>query len=405
MKSSYAAILFLVIFFLPCNQIPASSAEDQLTSLISSGGYVVMAGRKEIAEYRSSQPFIPASTIKIATTLAALEILGASQRFKTEFYLRDKTILTIKGYGDPFLTSEYIPAIAAALKQNGIRTISEVILDESFFRLSGPADGSRNSANPYDAINAALAVNFNSLPLLKYDTGSIASGEMQTPVLPLMKEIGGDLEAGRHRLNVSAFARQNGISNVLRYTAELFISIFQAEGIKVSGSYRAGTIGDKDILVYTHRSHKTTTEVVRGCLRYSNNFIANQLFLLIGVKRYGPPATWKKAREAMKTFLQSRLGLGSDLLHLVEGSGLSRNNRATPALMIAVLEAFKPYAALLPENSDVIMKSGTLSEVHNYAGYFKGKTSLDPFVIFLNQPINNRKQILSLLRGVYRGEP
>jgi D-alanyl-D-alanine carboxypeptidase/D-alanyl-D-alanine-endopeptidase (penicillin-binding protein 4) len=394
--------LFLWAFSLPPIALDGFCAEIHPADLISSGGYVVRAGPEAIAEYHSTQAFIPASIIKIATVFAALEIMGPSHRFKTEFYLRDKTILTIKGYGDPFLTSEYIPAIATALKKSGITTISQIILDDSFFRGIAAGEGNSNSENPYDSLNSALGVNFNALPLFKYDSGAIVSGEAQTPLLPIMEDIGASLEPGRHRVNVSAFPQRDGISNILRYTGELISTIFRTEGIEVTGSYRGGTRSEKDTLVYTYRSFKTVAEVSRSCLEYSNNFIANQLFLLSGVKRFGPPATWEKGRKAIRGILQKELGPTSDQLHLVEGSGLSRDNRGTPAGIIALLEAFIPSASLLPEEDGILLKSGTLVGVHNYAGYFRGVTGPDPFVLLLNQPANNRKQLLTLLKDVHR---
>ncbi len=391
-------ILILWAFLLFSHPAGADPVEGRLASLITSGGCMAMAGRQEIVAYGSTSSFIPASTIKIATTLAALETLGPLHAFKTEFYLRDHSILIIKGYGDPFLTSEYLPAIAAALRQRGIASISSIILDDSFFQLEAAPDGSANSDNPYDALNAALAVNFNALPLVKSAAGEIISGEEQTPLLPLMREVGENLAPGSYRLNVSAFPQQGPESNILRYAAELFIALFRSGGMAVADSWQRGTTDSADVLLYTHQSPKNTTEVVRSCLRYSNNFIANQLFLLSGAKRYGPPATWNKGRDAMKVFLQEKIGPGSEMLHLVEGSGLSSKNRATPRAMIQLLQAFRPYASLLEEKDGVLLKSGTLSEVYNYAGYFKNDTALDPFIILLNQPLNNRKEILFLLR-------
>ncbi|MGA7279461.1 MAG: D-alanyl-D-alanine carboxypeptidase, partial [Desulfocapsaceae bacterium] len=107
-----------------------------------------------IAELAADQHFIPASIVKIATALTVLEILGPDHRLKTEFFLRDQSILCIKGYGDPFfvseIVSETVTAISASLKDRGINEIDDLILDESFFALeqSYPA-GSEQSDNPY----------------------------------------------------------------------------------------------------------------------------------------------------------------------------------------------------------------------------------------------------------------
>jgi D-alanyl-D-alanine carboxypeptidase/D-alanyl-D-alanine-endopeptidase (penicillin-binding protein 4) len=151
-----------------------------------------------------------------------------------------------------------------------------------------------------------------------------------------------------------------------------------------------------------HLSSPTLTEAVRAMLEYSNNFIANQLFLTCGAKRFGSPATWDKGREAMTPFLQERVGLDSGSYTVEEGSGLSRKNRVTPQAMLAILHAFRPYAALMPMRDGVMVKTGTLRGVYTYAGYFQSPQGLDPFVLMLNQPENSRDRLLHHLEELHR---
>nr|MBC8342576.1 hypothetical protein [Bacteroidota bacterium] len=66
--------------------------------------------------------------------------------------------------------------------------------------------------------------------------------------------------------------------------------------------------------------------------------------------------------------------------------------------MMAVLEKFKKYQYLLTEKKGVLVKSGTLTGVYNYAGYIKTATGLFPYTILLNQKRNNRDQILILMQ-------
>jgi D-alanyl-D-alanine carboxypeptidase/D-alanyl-D-alanine-endopeptidase (penicillin-binding protein 4) len=83
---------------------------------------------------------------------------------------------------------------------------------------------------------------------------------------------------------------------------------------------------------------------------------------------------------------------------MLEGSGLSREQRTSAAGMMRILEVFKPYADLLPETNGVLRKSGTLTGVYNFAGYIRGPGGLYPFVILTNQAVNNRAEILRLLQ-------
>jgi D-alanyl-D-alanine carboxypeptidase len=69
--------------------------------------------------------------------------------------------------------------------------------------------------------------------------------------------------------------------------------------------------------------------------------------------------------------------------------------------MISLLEAFKPHAELMTRQQCTLLKSGTLNDVSNYAGYFTDGTRLDPFVIMLNQQGSSRDRVLQRLRELY----
>ena len=69
--------------------------------------------------------------------------------------------------------------------------------------------------------------------------------------------------------------------------------------------------------------------------------------------------------------------------------------------MITLLERFKPYSHLLSETRNTLLKSGTMTGVYSYAGYFESAGNLDPFVILLNQKVNNRDQLLERVKAHY----
>jgi D-alanyl-D-alanine carboxypeptidase/D-alanyl-D-alanine-endopeptidase (penicillin-binding protein 4) len=401
-------VLLLWAFGLFCCPSPYAStpaAEAELAALIENGGYILTRSGETISSLNPNQFFIPASTIKIATAFLALEMLGPSRRIKTEFYLRNTEILCIKGYGDPYLTSERVEEIARTLKDKGVTRLEEIIVDDSHFNLKSAADGSLNSHNPYDAENGALAVNFNTVPLIRHDNGQISSPEPQTPVLAITRDIGSLVNSGLQRVNVSAFKNQNNTIGPLRYAAELFAELLRRQGIEVMPSYRRGKVSNGDRLLYTYYSKSSVSEMMRGCLNHSNNYIANQLFLISGAVRFGPPATWDKGRRALTEILVEEAAIAENQFRIIEGSGLSRKNRITPAAMIRLLEAFRPYASLLRKSDGVLLKSGTMDKVYGYGGYFSRGEGLDPFVILLNQPTNSRAPLLKLLSrryGLYR---
>ncbi len=375
----------------------SSYATSEIERIIENGGYVVH-GDTTLLKFKEQNLFIPASTLKIYTSLVALENLGKEYRFETHFFLDNKNNLYIKGYGDPLLTSESILAIGHTLAGMGIRQLAKVYLDTSSFALNREKAAEDNSDNPYDAPNGALVVNFNALPLQIAKNRYITSGEPQTPVIPLMTEAAKQLAAGTHRINVNTLSQQGQLTPALRYAGELFVVLFRQAGIRVP-SYTVKSVPQNLQPFYVHRSEKPLAEIIRSCLKHSNNFIANQIFLACGAKAYGQPATWEKSRQAFAVFSQKTLHLGPDKITVREGSGLSRQNRVSPAALIAILDLFKPYSMLLKRENNILIKSGTMKDVYCYAGYFPKGDNLIPFAILLNQPKNNRYQVLEMLHA------
>ena len=390
------------VFFLSlglCLVLPGSvwaGAGQSLESLVENGGIIVTRNGTTIYEQNADSQFMPASVQKIGTALAAIKILGRDYRFSTRLYFSADHDLYIRGFGDPLLISEEVAQIVTALRGRGIFAIRNIHVDDSGCQLENGTDGSTNTLNPYDAQNSCLAVNFNTISLSKGADGSVRSGEEQTPTLPLMRELAQGLPPGTHRINATATGNQS-----LRYVGELFAAMCKKQGVAVSGEIIPGPVPEGLKPVYEHASSKSLDEVLTGLLKYSNNFIANQLFLAMGAKQYGWPATWDKGQRAMTAFYRNELGLSEKDIVVREGSGLSRQNRMTPRGMLAILEGFKPHAGLLPFENNCLRKSGTMTGVYGYAGYFAGARGLDSFVLLLNQPKNTRDQVLELLGALH----
>jgi D-alanyl-D-alanine carboxypeptidase/D-alanyl-D-alanine-endopeptidase (penicillin-binding protein 4) len=398
--------LFLIVFL--CCFLP-SALPDPLfaaqpaaaTGLIDHGGYILAGNPSMAIAENAATPFVPASTLKIITALAALEILGPDHRFATRISRDHQNNLYVQGGGDPFLLTEHISSIAKKLYDSGVRQIGDLIIDDSVFALDTVTDGCENTTNPYDAWNSGLAVNFNSIAIKVAADHSISPDDPKVPMLPMMKAIGATLPPGHHHVNVNAFTARGRLSNTQRYTGELFTALLQQQQIRATGKIKAGLTPPQAAPILTYRSELTVRDMLGQCLKYSNNFVANQLFLACGAKRFGPPATWDKGRAALQAFIKEDLGVSEAELMMVEGSGLSRNNRITPRAMITALRKFSPYRDLLPVKKGVPLKSGTLTGVYCYAGYLPLQEDA-PFVILLNQPQNNRDEILHLL--VARGD-
>lgn len=374
---------------------PAHGWQQQFTQALKNGGaYVETETGEVLFDHRSQEKFVPASTIKVATSLCALKLLGDNFHFVTDFYVTKDNLLAIKGYGDPFLVSEELDLIAQKLAVIGLKEISGIQLDMSYVESNVTIDGVANSANPYDALNGALVANFNTVYFHKSPNGHIQSAEPQTPLTPIARIETKRHPAGKHRVNLGKDYKKGG-----RYFAELLTEFLKRYDIAVHGDISFGPVPDKSKPFYQHQSSKPLPEVIRGLLEFSTNFMANQLFLVMGAHRYGPPATAEKGQRALVECLGQEIGWKD--FQLTEGAGLSRKNRVTARQMMQLLRQFQPYRELLPTESGVFQaKTGTLHGVNTYAGYFphdNGQTIR--FVILVNYqvPYNYKFKLAKML--------
>lgn len=345
--------------------------------------FVVNNNGKVIIGKHSEQLCIPASILKIVTSLAAFHYLGVDYRFKTEFYRSPDGLLKIKGYGDPVLVSEELEKIAHALQKKYFG-FSGIVLDATYFSANIRVPGITRTLNPYDARNAALCVNFNTVCFRREPSGVLVTGEPHTPLLNFArKKIKRYTPDGR----VNLFRKH---SDILLYAGHLMHFFLIRQGVDMKKKYiQIESVNAKDQLLMTHLSGASVEEIVSMLLRFSNNFIANQLLLAIGAKVYGPPATLKKGVSAIKSFAQKKLDIHD--FQIVEGSGISRKNKISAKEMIKAVKAFEPYRHLLTHEENLFYKTGTLNGVRTRAGFIEteyGKTF--PFVVMLNRKnVNN----------------
>lgn len=351
-----------------------------------------------IYKVNSKTSFIPASTLKILTSLTAIKTFGKKHSFKTDFYYDQiSKDLYIKGYGDPLFISEVIEQFSETLLATyPIQSIRHLIIDQTYFSDSIRIPGKGSSLNPYDAPIGALCANFNTVMFERKSSDRFISAEPQTPLLPeftpLLKETG--LKKGR----IIIPKKMGKI-----YAGLLIRSFLEKRKITFTGTVQTGKIPAPFLKsCKTFFSPYTAEQLIQMLLKYSNNFIANQLLLIMGAEKYGAPATLEKGRKIMEDFATDHLKLKNVVIK--EGSGLSRANRISPEQMIKVLIKFLPHHTLLSYKDNDFFKTGTLSDVRTRAGYLKGKDgNLYPYVIMVNQEGKDykhaQKKLISVLNA------
>jgi serine-type D-Ala-D-Ala carboxypeptidase/endopeptidase (penicillin-binding protein 4) len=368
-----------------------SALELQLRPLVGPADAVMIVapGGALLVEIHADQPLIPASILKVLTSLAALHYLGESYRFPTDFYLSPEGNLKVKGYGDPLLVSERLAVISRRLAEQ-ITHANALVVDDSYIEQPVLIPGRSRSTQPYDAPNGALCVNFNTVNFTRQN-GRWISAEPQTPLLEstIAKIKSAGLVDGRITLAASG-------GEGARYAGELLGHFLEQAGVSKSGAIIMGTVDPQmDHLLWRYESEDPLTTVINGLLVHSNNFIANQLILAMGAQLFGPPATLDKGVQALRAYYQSVAG---DEVELVEGSGISRRNRISARSMMGLLALFEPHSHLMRHEGRQWYKTGTLSGIRTRAGYLDAPCGGQyRFVVMINTPGRGTDRIMRII--------
>ncbi|WP_456432573.1 D-alanyl-D-alanine carboxypeptidase/D-alanyl-D-alanine endopeptidase [Nitratifractor sp.] len=401
-------------------------------------------GSEPLMVHLPDEPRRPASVIKLLTTYAALLELGPDFRWPTRFFvtgrLRGGVLrgdLIVKAYGDPTLSRRDLDRIAERIRRMGIREITgDLIVDESFFR-TGSKISSGFDNHPHSEYNAMPeALMFEDhLSTIVVDT---RGGEARVhkgipdPGYRLLNEVTVRSDKrcrGRYGWPAVRF-EEEGDTPIVRVTGTLssrcrtprvirqvidhpytafygaLKEAFAKRGIAFSGRLRLGKVPAGARPLLTHYS-RPLLQIVAKTNKHSNNLYARHIFLLLGAKRYGAPATVEKGRKAVREILESR-GILDDATVLDNGCGLSRRTRTTARTLYRLLEdAYRHFAwrwmgalsiagidgtlrhrfVRSPARRHAWMKTGTLKDAKNIAGYVKGRSGrLYTVVIFYNGP-------------------
>jgi D-alanyl-D-alanine carboxypeptidase/D-alanyl-D-alanine-endopeptidase (penicillin-binding protein 4) len=276
----------------------------------------------------------------------------------------------------------------------GKEPITGIVLDASYYPSDIRIPGIEDTNEAYDALNSALAVNFNTIAAVRKGN-TVASAETQTPITPLaISQFKARGPKGRGRISL---AQSPELS--LLYAGELIAAFLDRAGGSVKGKISTGAVPAGLKPVYVHRQSRTLSEILSQLLIGSNNYIANQVFLEIGGTLGGSVSLEKSLRVANQMLADNGL---ADAIHLEEGSGISRDNRFTARGLAQVLTLFAPHASLLRSGDGTLFKTGTFSGVRTLAGYADtSKHGRVRFVIALRS--NDSAMRFRLLKAIQAG--
>ena len=247
----YVIALACVLFLLPAPAL--ADAKQKVAALAPSALVLVMDEQgNELVAQNSDKPFVPASVTKIVTAWLAMEALGGNYRFETRFYLDGSRVLYIRGGGDPFLISEELAPLASELVAAiGKESISGIVLDASYYPSHIRIPGIEDTAEAYDALNSALAVNFNTIHAVR--KGKTAhSAEQQTPNTPLaISQFLARGPKGRGRISLTQDPAES-----LKYAGELIAAFIERAGGSVKCKISTGAVPEGLEPVYVHRQSR-----------------------------------------------------------------------------------------------------------------------------------------------------
>ncbi|MFW5426218.1 MAG: D-alanyl-D-alanine carboxypeptidase, partial [Methylophagaceae bacterium] len=233
----------------------------------------------------------------------------------------------------------------------------------------------------------AIAANFNTIAVKKI-AGKIISSEAQTPLTPFAENLAGQQQLSKWTSRINTGFSSNEAE---RYFAELLAAFLRQQGITVGEQLIWGKVPQQSIY-YTHTNSKSLAEIIRPMMKYSTNFIANQLILMLSVEHYLRPANFADVELYMEDHLREEFNWNR--VSLKEGAGLSRENKLSPKQLVQLLEAFRPWKHLLPEVAPgIYAKSGTLNKVSTLAGYaVDNNQQWNAFALMMKQSVSHKRR-------------
>ena len=403
----------------------AKASRDNLSILITK-----KSNREVIASLNPYSSFSPASVAKVATCYAALLELGKDFRWPTQIFYSGKIKggilygdLIIKAYGDPSLTSYNLSLFAKKLASYGIKEIKgDMIIDRGFFvnsqKISSGFD--KNFVSQYNSMPDAIMINdhLNTITITPKPNKiavTAANGDKSFRIINKIKPVNSRCRGANAWPRVR-FLKDNGsvgvslegslstkckpfkINRVLSKPYMSFYYIFShflnKKGVKFGGALKLASTPKGAKLFFTHYS-RPLIKLIAHTLKKSDNLYARHIFLLLGAKKYGYPATLQKSQNAIHDILEPRDLLSSSDV-IVNGSGLSRKSKLSAisiskilddaydnfgqewlnALSIAGVDGtLKKRFRYSPVKNRAFMKTGTLKRAKNIAGFVKGRSS------------------------------
>ncbi len=419
---------------------------------------------KLVFEQNATQSFTPASNLKLVTTAATLEGLGADYRFKTSVMYSGEIaagifngVLLVKGSGDPTLGSDKMPKQLnyqtliknwiTAFKLKGVTTFKgNLLIDATHFGYNPvPKDYTWGDiGNYYGAGSFGLNLNENQyvatfkpgvkpgapatvISLVPWDTscifinhvitGPAGTGDQSiiygSPYNNLIYAEG-SIPIGNNYLV------KGSIQDPARILAQLMIAEMKAQGIVWSGTYSIVNTDENIQAAQWQILTEQYSPVLKDIADYTN-LVSNNLYAECMLKELAYIKTGKGITESgtnqIKKYLSS---IGIDTLGIIlrDGSGMSPFNAVSPnqlTQLLGTLYSNAIFVSCLPvagsegtvshtckeTNGSIKVKSGTMNGTTCYSGYVRANSGISYAVsLMVNKHEAKNRQIQRVLEKV-----
>ena len=301
-----------------------------------------------VLSWHDDVPRNPASTMKLLTTLVALDTLGPTYRWTTEVHALGELDaghltgdLLIKGHGDPFLVTERVWQMLRLVRQAGVHSIDgNLLIDDSYFEVddADPAEFDRQPLRAYNVMPNALLVNLkvvrywfepdhernavrvwvdppldnlrveNRLALRRGYCGGYQRGITITANDAIDKMT----FSGRFPNGCKSYAMDRTALSHNEFAYGLIKSVWRESGGEFSGGWmNAKAPDDAEPLVAF--DSLPLADIITLVNKHSNNVMARQILYTLSAEVLGPPGTENGGREVVENWLADT---GIDFPHL-----------------------------------------------------------------------------------------
>lgn len=423
----------------PAEVAVGNTLEQRVASLVNgrtasssdvSISIVDVATGKPVAERNAHLPLAPASNMKLFTTGAAVDLLHPDFAITTTVYIRGNVDPTgtldgdvkIVGHGDPTIGGRFHDGRAAAvidewandLKSAGIKTVAGNLIfeygymDTEYIHPTWPMD---QLVNWYEAPISAFSmqegcVQVNVLPS-RPRKPCIVQLEPQTsyvnvqsscvtgrglPFITRLRDSNTVLVRGGVPARSGPTEIFVTVENPIHYFAAVTSEAFARDGIAIRGQV---VLTPRDVRPDWRAvaQHSTPLNIIVYVInKKSQNHYAEQLVKIIGAEKK-KNGSWEAGTAVVREWLTGKLGVSSNEYHQADGSGMSRDNRASANAFIQLLRYMwhtqyrEDFVSSLPYSGDPDSKFGKRLRSPPYSrqvfaktGYIVGVVGLSGYV-------------------------